>query len=295
MAPKKTKQAPRQRIDYRTGWSMEDPIVIDDVEEASKGNVFTKSYTAQNSGPGYRPYFSSLAGGAKVANPAQKHANDKVDGENAATNQSHSIHPAQKRNRQSLSEEDEDLDLNHMRPAKRARHEQLTGRVVTEGQTSHSRLKQNLEATLFTLWKDTDRERATAREIEVAKKEAQFQVKKDQALKAELREAQHRSDMAATLKSMQQDYDRQRQASLELQKAEEQEQLEERRKQTQDAEAKKAGHRLALEDHLNMLWEIHDVHVARTRSVGMGQLSEAGMRRVQERRAAKAREAARRA
>lgn len=187
------------------------------------------------------------------------------------------------------------MNLNHTRPAKRARHEQLTGRVVTEGQTSHSPLKQNLEATLFTLWKDTDRERATAREMEIAKKEAQFQAKKDQALKAELREAQHRSNMAATLKSMQQDYDRQRQASLELQKAKQQEQLEERQKQTQDAEAKKAGHRLALEDHLKMLWEIHDVHVARTRSVGMGQLSEAGMRRVQERREAKAREAARRA
>lgn len=71
MAPKKTKQAPRQRIDYRAGWSMEEPIVIDGIEEASKDKVFTKSYTVQNSGPGYRPYFSSLAGGAKLVNPAQ--------------------------------------------------------------------------------------------------------------------------------------------------------------------------------------------------------------------------------
>lgn len=202
-----------------------------------------------------------------------------------------------------MSEDDENIRQNNTKPFKRARWELVEERAVTgQGQEiSQAKYKPSLQASLSKMWKDIDRERDAAKELRRAQEEAQLLAQRDEALETKASEARYRSSMASTLKSMQQEHDRQRKASAELQKAKqreamakEREDIEEKCRQERIAEEEKANKRSVAEKNLKSLWQIYDADDRRARTMGAGQLSERGKRRVQERQQAQA-QAARRA
>ncbi|KAL1863987.1 hypothetical protein Daus18300_007952 [Diaporthe australafricana] len=264
MAPNNITHGARKRIDYRAGWSLNEPIVIDEVEEVSPAKVVKKSHIALDDMRKLREMNLAQSRGAKTSSATGR-----------------------------LSEDDEDAEETHTRVLKRARHNHnlASGYAMTlqEEETGGS-----FGANLSAMWREVDRQRDAAKQLEDAKEQAQQQAKRDQFLEAESRESHRRSRMASTLKLMQQDHDRRRQASVELQRAKEQERMDEEREREREAEAEKAKQRSIAEANLRALWQIRDEDDTRARRMGAGQLSERGRLRVQERREAQAREAARR-